>query len=184
MNQKLTVKFIISVSLRFILIVSAFCCTTSPRGELDLVDLSTYNSRIVLDIRYATKNNYFQEILYPAPRCFVHRVVALKLDSIQTELEKQKLGLKVFDGYRPLSVTRRMWEILPDERYVANPQKGSRHNRGVAVDLTLIDSTGCELRMPTAFDDFSERAAHRYQNLPEDILKNGHGKIRIQGPGG
>lgn len=171
-NQKITVK--IKVSILLLVLISTFVvsCNTSPCAESELVDLSFYNSRIVLDIRYATKNNYFQEIFYPVPRCFVRRIVALKLDSIQTELETGNLGLKIFDGYRPLSVTRKMWEILPDERYVANPQKGSRHNRGVAVDVTLVDLTGRELLMPTAFDEFTERAAHHYQDLPEDILKN------------
>jgi D-alanyl-D-alanine dipeptidase len=125
-----------------------------------------------LDIRYATKNNFFQQVLYSAPRCFVRRIVALKLDSIQTELETRGLGLKIYDGYRPWSVTRKMWEILPDERFVANPQKGSRHNRGVAVDLTLVDSAGQELPMPTPFDEFSDRAAHSYQDLPAPVLYN------------
>lgn len=123
-NQKITVKLQVSFALGVLIAAAAVSCSTPPRSEsdlVDLVDLSGYNSRIALDIRYATRNNYFQEILYPAPRCFVRRIVALKLDSIQTDLEKSRLGLKIYDGYRPLSVTRRMWEILPDERYVANP---------------------------------------------------------------
>jgi D-alanyl-D-alanine dipeptidase len=96
----------------------------------------------------------------------------MRLDSIQRELETRGLGLKIFDGYRPFSVTRKMWEILPDDRYVANPKNGSRHNRGAAVDVTLVDSTGNELEMPTVFDDFSEKAGHDFMDLPQHILTN------------
>ena len=82
------------------------------------------------------------------------------------------MRLKIFDGYRPFHVTKLMWEILPDERYVANPKDGSRHNRGAAVDLTLVDLTGAELKMPTGFDDFTEKAAHSYMNLPSEVIEN------------
>jgi D-alanyl-D-alanine dipeptidase len=138
----------------------------------DFVELKTINSNIVLDIRYATQNNFLKKLVYPSPRCFTLKIVAQKLDSIQTELEKQGLGLKIFDGYRPLSVQRMMWEILPDDKYVANPANGSRHNRGAAVDVTLVDSNGIELEMPTDFDDFTEKAAHAYTDLPEEVIKN------------
>ncbi len=82
------------------------------------------------------------------------------------------LGLKVWDCYRPLAVQRVLWAILPDERYVANPATGSHHNRASAVDLTLVDSKGKELQMPTGFDDFSPRAGHDYQDLPVQAIRN------------
>ncbi|MDD8018610.1 MAG: M15 family metallopeptidase, partial [Bacteroidota bacterium] len=72
----------------------------------------------------------------------------------------------------PLSIQKKLWEVVPDEKFVADPQKGSRHNRGAAVDLTLIDSTGNELSMPTPYDDFTEKAGHNYVNLPEVVLAN------------
>ena len=97
---------------------------------------------------------------------------AYALDSVQKDLQKIGLGLKVFDGYRPLSVQKKFWEIMPDERYVADPKKGSRHNRGMAIDLTLVDSKGNELEMPSEYDDFSEKAHRDYVNTSEASMVN------------
>ncbi|HEY9835523.1 MAG TPA: M15 family metallopeptidase [Vampirovibrionales bacterium] len=135
-----------------------------PRSEGEkLVDIQEINPDIALDIRYATTNNFLNVQLYSIPRCLLRTSVAQKLSRVQEQLQSRGLGLKVFDCYRPLSVTRKMWEVLPDPRYVANPARGSRHNRGAAVDLTLIDARGNELEMPTDFDDFSDRAARDYE---------------------
>lgn len=131
-------------------------------GE-NLVDIQDINPGITLDIRYATANNFLNVKLYSVPRCLLRTSVAQKLSLVQQQLEPTGLGLKVFDCYRPLSVTRKMWSALPDPRYVANPARGSRHNRGAAVDLTLVDAMGNELEMPTDFDDFSDRAARDYE---------------------
>ncbi len=128
-----------------------------------LVDIQDINPAIALDIRYATANNFLKVKLYSVPRCLLRTSVAQKLSQVQEQLQPMGLGLKVFDCYRPLSVTRKMWEALPDPRYVANPERGSRHNRGAAVDLTLIDALGTELEMPTQFDDFTDRAARDYE---------------------
>ncbi len=91
---------------------------------------------------------------------------------VQQELKSQGLGLKLFDGYRPLSAQRKLWEIVPDSRYIADPAKGSKHNRGAAVDLTLVDKNGKELAMPTPYDDFTEKAHWNYQNLPQEAIRN------------
>ncbi|MCT7971014.1 M15 family metallopeptidase [Laspinema olomoucense] len=136
--------------------------TPQLEGE-NLVDIQDINPEIILDIRYATANNFLKVQLYSVPRCLLRTSVAQKLSLVQEQLQAMGLGLKVFDCYRPLSVTRKMWEVLPDPRYVANPARGSRHNRGAAIDLTLIDARGNELEMPTDFDDFSDRAARDYQ---------------------
>ncbi len=128
-----------------------------------LVDIRSVNANIRLDIRYATTNNFVKKKLYPEARCALRASVAQKLSRVQNDLQKRGLGLKVFDCYRPLSVTKQMWAALPDERYVANPAQGSRHNRGAAVDLTLVNRNGSELVMPTGFDDFTEKAARNYQ---------------------
>ncbi len=135
--------------------------TEQFEGE-NLVDIQDINPDITLDIRYATANNFLKVKLYSVPRCLLRTSVAQKLSRVQEQLQRRGLGLKVFDCYRPLSVTRKMWEALPDPRYVANPARGSRHNRGAAVDLTLIDARGNELEMPTDFDDFTDRAARDY----------------------
>jgi zinc D-Ala-D-Ala dipeptidase len=156
------------IYLSLLLIISC----TQKKQNIDFVELKKINPNIVLDIRYASDNNFLKKPVYPSARGFTLKTVALKLDSIQTELESKGLGLKMFDGYRPLSVQKLMWEILPDNRYVANPANGSRHNRGAAVDVTLVDSNGVELEMPTEFDDFTEKAAHDYNKLSEEVLKN------------
>ncbi len=128
-----------------------------------LVDIRTVNPNIRLDIRYATTNNFLKRKLYPIAKCALRSSVAQKLALVQTDLEKIGLGLKVYDCYRPFSVTKQMWEFLPDPNYVANPVRGSRHNRGAAVDLTLVDRTGKELEMPTPYDDFTAKAHRNYQ---------------------
>jgi len=138
----------------------------------DLVDLKGTNPRIIVDMKYATEDNFVKKKLYDSNTCFLRRSTALKLDSVQKKLEGINLGLKVWDCYRPLSAQRILWAILPDERYVANPRKGSRHNRGSAVDLTLVDPQGNELQMPTGFDDFSPRAHRQYQEVQEEAIRN------------
>ena len=137
-----------------------------------LVDIRTVNRNIRLDIRYATANNFLKRKLYPTPKCALRSSVAQKLALVQTDLEKVGLGLKVYDCYRPFSVTEQMWEVLPDPNYVANPARGSRHNRGAAVDLTLVDRTGKELEMPTPFDDFTAKAHRDYAGGSAQSRKN------------
>jgi D-alanyl-D-alanine dipeptidase len=125
----------------------------------DLVNILTLCPTIQLDIRYATSNNFLGFPVYSQPACFLHRDAALALQEVEQELATIGLGLKIFDGYRPLSVQQLMWDIVQDERYVSNPAKNKgRHTRGTAVDVTLVDPFGAELEMPTPFDDFTERA--------------------------
>jgi D-alanyl-D-alanine dipeptidase len=139
---------------------------------LDFVDMKEFNPRIIVDMKYATEDNFTKKRLYDSNTCFLRKSTAVKLDAVQKKLQGMKLGLKVWDCYRPLAVQRILWAILPDERYVANPEKGSRHNRASAVDVTLIDFQGEELQMPTGFDDFSPRAYHHYQDLPDQAIRN------------
>jgi D-alanyl-D-alanine dipeptidase len=138
----------------------------------DLVDIKEINPRIIVDIKYATEDNFTKKRLYESNKCFLRRSTASKLDTVQRKLEGMNLGLKVWDCYRPFAVQQILWSILPDERYVANPQKGSRHNRASAVDVTLVDLQGKELQMPTGFDDFSPRAHRHYEDLPEGVIRN------------
>ncbi|WP_293332308.1 M15 family metallopeptidase [Microcoleus sp. CAWBG58] len=137
-----------------------------------LVDIRTVNRNIRLDIRYATTNNFLKRKLYSTAKCALRSSVAQKLGKVQTDLEKIGLGLKVYDCYRPFSVTKQMWEFLPDPNYVANPARGSRHNRGAAVDLTLVDRTGKELEMPTPYDDFTKKAHRDYKGGTAQSRKN------------
>jgi D-alanyl-D-alanine dipeptidase len=142
------------------------------RKAIDVVDLKEVSPRIIVDMKYATEDNFTKKRLYDSNSCFLRKSTAVKLDAVQKELERMNLGLKVWDCYRPLAVQRILWAILPDERYVANPETGSRHNRASAVDVTLVDPQGRELQMPTGFDDFSPRADHHYQDLPAQTIKN------------
>lgn len=147
--------------------------STHPPGKTaDLVDIKEVNPRIVVDMKYASEDNFTKKKLYDSNTCFLRKSTAAKLDVVQRELEGMNLGLKVWDCYRPLAVQRIFWAILPDERYVANPKTGSRHNRASTVDLTLVDSQGNELQMPTGFDDFNPRADHSYQVLPDQVIRN------------
>lgn len=144
-----------------------------PKSEINLIDIHQLDPTIKLDVRYATENNFTGKILYSSSRVYLVREVAEQLVKVNQYLkDNYKLQIKIYDGYRPLSVQKKMWELIPDERYVANPAKGSRHNRGCAVDLTLIDSLGNELDMGIPYDDFTEKAHIDYLNLPEIVLTN------------
>lgn len=151
----------------------------------DFVEVVKAIPNIVIDLRYATEQNFFKKRLYASDRCFLRRAVVEKLALVQKDLNAQGLGLKIWDGYRPLSVQWQLWKVMPDPRYVADPRTGSRHNRGAAIDCTLIDlKTGQELAMPTPFDDFTPKAAAHYPDLPPEVLKNRqtlHDAMRRQG---
>ncbi len=129
---------------------------------------------IVVDLRYASTNNFMRQKLYPSiTTTYLRQPAADSLAVIQAQLKQMGLGLKIFDAYRPYSVTEKMWAAVQDDRYAADPKLGSGHNRGVAVDLTIINATtGEELNMGTGFDNFSDTAHHVFTNLPEAILQN------------
>jgi D-alanyl-D-alanine dipeptidase len=129
---------------------------------IPLVDVVELDSTFVLDVRYATPDNFTGKTLYPVARCLLRPDVAARLLRVHARLHAAGLGLKLYDCYRPLSIQRELWARVPDERYVANPAKGSRHNRGAAVDLTLVDSGGRELPMPTEYDNFTPQAHRDY----------------------
>ncbi|HEX7955865.1 MAG TPA: M15 family metallopeptidase, partial [Pyrinomonadaceae bacterium] len=131
----------------------------------DLVELRRLDRSIRLDIRYATANNFAGRALYKEARAFLQRPAAEALVRASRALRRQGYGLLVFDGYRPWAVTKLLWEATPADKklFVADPAKGSRHNRGCAVDLTLYDlKTGREVSMPGEFDEMSERSHVNY----------------------
>jgi zinc D-Ala-D-Ala dipeptidase len=138
--------------------------TLPPQVEIEhnLVNVGMIYPPPVQEIRYATLCNFTGEVLYPFPAAFVHKDVAAALQKVQEELKAEGLCLKIFDGYRPLSVQKKMWARVPDERFVSEPGKSrGKHTRGTAVDVTLVDRMGNELKMPSVYDDFSNKA-HRY----------------------
>lgn len=144
---------------------------SNPNNEL--VEIKKAIPNIKLDIRYATKNNFMQQVMYKQARAFARRPVVAALKKIQNELNKKGYGLKIFDGYRPYAITVEFYKKASDKNFVANPAKGSKHNRGCAVDLTLINlKTGKELVMPTPYDSFSAAAAAKYEKVSPEAKKN------------
>jgi D-alanyl-D-alanine dipeptidase len=138
---------------------------------LEWVDLAWLDSTLVFDLRYATENNFTGQTLYPCGRCLLRPAVARALLEVLEDLRSQGYGLKLFDCYRPHPVQEQLWEATPDRRYVTDPAKGSMHNRGAAVDLTLTDPEGRELDMGTGYDYFGREAWHSYEQLPDTILQ-------------
>ena len=147
-------------------------CSAQPPEEkgkhfrrTDLVELIKIDSTFKLDVRYATSNNFMHRAMYNQARAFLQKPAAAALVRINKKLHKQSYGLLIFDGYRPWSITKKFWDETPVEKhnFVADPQKGSKHNRGCAVDLSLYDlKTGKEIEMPSPYDDFTEKAYPTY----------------------
>lgn len=127
---------------------------------------------ISLDLRYATENNFVKEKMYDCPRCFLRPAVAKEVVLIHKELKKKGLGLKMYDCYRPRPIQWKLWNKVPDPRYVADPRKGSMHNRGMAVDLTIVDSLGNELDMGTGYDFFGKEAYHNFTGHSDEVNQN------------
>lgn len=141
----------------------------------EMINLQKIIPNIIFDLKYNSANNFTKRKLYKSAKTtYLRKDPAAALLLVQEILKKMGLGLKIFDAYRPYAVTKLMWDIVHDERYVANPKNGSGHNRGVAVDLTLVNlSTGKELNMGTAFDNFTDTAHHTFtKNLSPEIIAN------------
>jgi D-alanyl-D-alanine dipeptidase len=171
--QQGTAQKIVDSPLIVIRTLTAYLQTVKEDSNQRMVNVQKINPGIVLELRYATTNNFMHRVMYPERPAytFLRLPAALALSRVQNELNKQGLGLKIFDAYRPYFVTEKFWELVHDDRYVADPKKGSGHNRGIAVDLTIIKlSTRKELAMPTGFDNFTDSAHHDFVNLPSEVL--------------
>lgn len=141
----------------------------------DLVELDKFDPRVILDVRYATTNNFAKEQVYPEPRAFLQRPAAEAMKRAHDKLREQGYGLIVYDAYRPWSVTKKFWDITPQDKkeFVADPAIGSRHNRGCAVDVSLYDiKTSKPVEMPTDYDEFTERAYPTYSGGSEASRKH------------
>ena len=166
----------------FLLLCIPVISIYSQSAQDELVNVKEFIHDIVLDLKYNTEDNFLNQKVYTTDECYVSRNLLERLVMIQDSLRNitfhdgisypQGLGLKIWDGYRPRSVQFLMWELYGPP-WVANPWTGSRHNRGEAADVTLVDrATGDELEMPTYFDDFTPAAAHGYMNLPANVIAN------------
>lgn len=141
-------------------------------GQLKHMEELTSSDAVIVDMRYATPNNFVNEVIYPCGRCFLRPEVANTLRSVQQQLNDYGLKLKFFDCYRPQKAQYKLWQIMPNASYVTPPSKGSMHNRGLAVDVTLAWADGEELDMGTAFDFFGKKAHQDFYGLPKLILFN------------
>ena len=139
-----------------------------------MADIRSVIPNVEFDFRYATTNNFMKQKLYPSIKTTYLRMDALtRLKLVQSELNSMGLGIKIFDAYRPYGITVKMWEMIHDDRYVADPSKGSGHNRGIAVDLTIVEvASQKELDMGTGYDNFTDSAHHSFMQLPPSVMKN------------
>jgi zinc D-Ala-D-Ala dipeptidase len=128
---------------------------------------------IVEDMRYATTDNFVEQIMYDCPACYLRPEAAAAIGKAHKMLKAKGYGgLKMFDCYRPRPIQQKLWDKVPDARYVTPPWKGSMHNRGLATDLTIIDSLGNPLDMGTKFDYFGIEGYHTYTGHSPEILAN------------
>jgi D-alanyl-D-alanine dipeptidase len=178
-------KLFFATIILLLLSLSAFAQDAPPKEEgnfrkPDLVELIKLDSTFKLDIRYATNSNFVGRPVYTEARAFLQRPAAEALVRVNKKLKEKGYGLMIFDGYRPWNVTKLFWDITPEDKkkFVADPAKGSRHNRGCAVDLTLYDlKTGMEVTMTGYYDEFSERSHPDYkggteqQRAARDLLR-------------
>ena len=140
--------------------------------QSDFVRLKDLSSDFVYELKYATPDNFLKQAVYDCGECYLRKSTAEALVKANEAFKQLGYRIKLFDCYRPLSVQKKMWKILPGTDYVANPAKGSKHNRGAAVDLTLVDAQGKELNMGTPFDFFGKEAHHTYTEHSKEVLEN------------
>jgi D-alanyl-D-alanine dipeptidase len=160
------------LTLIFFMTLAPTAALTQPTHQL--VEVQRINPNILVELRYATTNNFTGNVIYKTARCFLQRPVAERLSRVQKKLEAQGYRLKIWDGYRPMSAQQILYDATPDDKkgYVADPKLISKHSRGAAVDLTLVDSAGGYIEMPTDFDAFVPAAAITYSKLSKAALKH------------
>ncbi|MBC8060574.1 MAG: M15 family metallopeptidase [Clostridiaceae bacterium] len=138
-----------------------------------LVSVTDIDNSLFIDLKYSTADNFTGKVIYPVTVCLLQKETAQKLMKANTEFKEKGYKLKIWDAYRPVYVQKIFWDIVKDSRFVANPAMGgSIHNRGTAVDLTLLDSYGDELKMPSKFDDFSANAYRNNSKMDSEARKN------------
>ena len=140
--------------------------------QADFVRLKDLSPDFVFDLKYATADNFLKQAVYECGECYLRKNTAEALVKANEEFKQLGYRIKLYDCYRPLDVQKKMWKILPGTHYVANPAKGSKHNCGAAVDLTLVDAKGKELNMGTPFDFFGKEAHHTYTQHSKEVLEN------------
>ncbi|MDY0985922.1 M15 family metallopeptidase [Flavobacterium sp. CFBP9031] len=139
-------------------------------SDTTFVNLRDYSNDFVYDMKYATEDNFLKTKVYDCAECMLRLKTVKALIAANNDFLKKGYRIKLFDCYRPLDIQKKMWEIVSNPTYVADPKKGSIHNRGGAVDISLVDITGKEVDMGTSFDFFGIMASHNFKQLSEEIL--------------
>ncbi len=154
-----------------LLITASIFCKVDQAQKM--VNLRTFIPNVRIDCMYATDRNFTGKVIYKEPKCYLLKEVAEQLKKVQAELNKKGLGILVWDAYRPMEAQKRLWEVFPDPRYVAPPDKGGKHTRGTSIDLTIIQlSNGKQLEMPTEFDNFTKKAWLDSDDCSDEAKKN------------
>lgn len=145
---------------------------TDSINDSTFVNLKNFSQDFVFEIKYATNDNFLKTKVYDCADCYLRMKTIKALLKANNNFIKKGYRIKLFDCYRPFDIQKKMWNIVSNPKYVANPKKGSIHNRGGAVDITLVDFNGIELNMGTPFDFFGEEASHNYIKLSDEVLIN------------
>lgn len=141
-------------------------------ADTTFVNLKDFSSDFIYDMKYATEDNFLKAKVYDCAECFLRLKTVQALIAANKEFMKEGFKIKLYDCYRPLSIQQKMWEIVSNPKYVADPKKGSIHNRGGAVDISLVNASGEEVEMGTDFDFFGIQASHNYTKFPKDVKAN------------
>ena len=166
--------------MRYALALYLFCCFGMTIAQPQLQNITELSSEFAFEIRYATPNNFMKETLYPCAVCILQPEVAKALHQANEYFCKKGYRIKIYDCYRPEDIQKMMWEKVPNAAYVANPyDKGSIHNKGAAVDITLVTLEGCYVEMGSDYDYFGKEAHIDNMNFSEEILQ--HRKLLAEG---
>jgi D-alanyl-D-alanine dipeptidase len=146
--------------------------TLETVNDTTFVNLKDYSSDFIYNMKYATADNFLKTKVYDCEACYLRYKTVKALIKANEKFMKKGYKIMLFDCYRPLDIQKKMWQIVSNPNYVADPKKGSIHNRGGAVDISLVDSIGVAIDMGTPFDFFGIEASHDYENLSEEVKKN------------
>ena len=141
-------------------------------NDSTFINVLSASKDFIIEMKYATTDNFMKKKVYDCADCYLRYKAVKQLVEANKAFIKDGYRIKIFDCYRPLDIQKKMWKIVPNADYVADPKRGSVHNRGGAIDITLIDATGKELDMGTPFDFFGVEASHKFQELPEEVKEN------------
>lgn len=153
-------------------IISNVSASKVNLNDTTFVNLKDFSQDFIYDMKYATNDNFLKSKVYDCAECYLRYKTVKALILANERFMKKGFKIKLYDCYRPLDIQKKMWAIVPDPQYVANPSKGSIHNRGGAADITLVDFEGKELDMGTSFDFFGKEASHGYRGFSKEILNN------------